>query len=204
MNAGAISVAVLDYVAALLPGVVLVAMEEDGVRPGTPHIGGMLVSIAPVAVPEPAYSTVTRELDAGARQMVDVSYMIEAYGADALDWCRLVAGMWLTRGGAAAALRATGVQPYGVDEVTEVTAYVDTGHEPRAQCIVRAYAPWTSPEVLVSSAGTTEVVDLTLDLEDVSGAVRTTATVTVDDVYLALDNGFALLLDDATPLLLVT
>lgn len=198
MTEGAIALAVADYVEAVLPaGTPVYLGDVDPVRSAVPHVTAMVTGIAPVGPPEPAFDTVSRVLDGGARQSVDVEVLVEAYGADAIDWCRRVAVAWLARGGPAATLRATGAQPYQVDRVLEVSAFVDTATEPRAQVIVRCYAPWTSPDGLDLSAGDTEIVDVSLDLEG-----RGTISVTVADLYLALDDGLYLALDDAEPLLL--
>jgi hypothetical protein len=197
MTEQAISTAVFDYLEAVLPaGTPLSQMDADPVRYAAPHVSGMLTDAAPVSVPEPAYDTTTRALDSGSRQMLDVAFLVEAYGPSAVDWLGRVRGCWLTRGGPAATLRAAGVQTRAVDTVREVSAFVDTGTEPRAQCILRAYVAWTSPDDLDLSAGYTEAVDIALDLGDVTAVVR------VDDVFLATDDGTSLDLDDGEPLLL--
>lgn len=198
MTEGALALALADYVEAVLPsGTPVYLGDVDPVRLAAPHVTAMVTGIGTVGPPEPAYDTVSRALDGGARQMVDVEVLVEAYGPEAIDWCRRVAVAWLSRGGPAATLRATGAQPYQVDRVLEVSAFMDTATEPRAQVIVRCYAPWTSPEGLDLSAGDTEVVGVSLDMTG-----RGTISVTVADLYLALDDGLFLALDDGEPLLL--
>jgi len=204
MTEGEISAALFDYIAGVLPaGTPIVAMDADAVRPSVSHASGMLLSLDGVGTPEPAYNTTTRELDGGVAQTMDVAFLVECYGEPAVDWCRRVAGLWMARGGPAAALRATGVNPRTVDQVREVTAVVDTGHEPRAQCILRAYAPWTSPETILTSGGTTDTVDASLDLVGDDGTMRAVAAFTVEGAFLALDDGTPLLLDDLEQLMLV-
>lgn len=198
MTEGEIMVAVFDYLEAVLPASTpLVQMDSDPVRYASPHVAAMILDMAPVSVPEPAWSDVTLALDAGARQMLDVSVMVEAYGPLALDWLGRVRGCWLTRGGPAATLRAAGVQTRRVDVVREVSQFVDTGTEPRAQCILRAYTAWTSPDDLDLSAGYTESVTVALELGD-----SLTVDVVVNDLFLALSDGLSLDLDDGEPLLL--
>jgi hypothetical protein len=204
MTEGEITAALLDYVEGVLPaGTPIVAMDADAVRPPVAHAGGMIVSIDGVGTPEPAYSTTTRELDGGVAQTIDVAFLVECYGEPAVDWCRRVAGLWMARGGPAAVLRATGVNPRTVDQVREVSVVVDTGHEPRAQCILRAYAPWTSPEAIPTSAGVTDTVDASLDLVGDDGTLRAVAAFVVEGAFLALDDGTPLLLDDLEQLMLV-
>lgn len=198
MTESEIAVAVLTYIQSVLPsGTPVYLMDVDAVRSKHPHVSAAVTVLGGVGMPEPAFDTTSRTLDAGSRQMVEVEVLVEAYGESSLDWMRRIAGAWLGRGGPAATLRATGVQPYGVDRVLEVSAFMDTNTEPRAQTIFRGYAPWTSPDDLDLSAGVTESVAISLDLGG-----RATATVLVDDVFLALSDGLSLDLDDGEPLLL--